>query len=277
MPAQGTTRGRPRPSPSFRAVLRSRLRQPQFYWFLGHFFTLYSFIRVHLSFFSRRSQLYHYKMLLFSIAVTYGIVLYQYFKSGQLRLNAESLKRNIKTLDNLQYFVMISILFICTMLSDTAAVEGATYSPTIYALFHCLNYFKENLLPFIPVATAVKNTINSYITFFISKYNEQFLSMAQVFELMGCLRAGLLNLPVNLLQLALTPFNLRSILGVVSIAVYVWFFKLRYVQSEKIRLISAQFIRRVDSFVVGRLPANLLGKYVAYKGFVKRVFDAVPV
>ncbi|CAB4254140.1 similar to Saccharomyces cerevisiae YLR064W PER33 Protein that localizes to the endoplasmic reticulum with some nuclear pore complex association [Maudiozyma barnettii] len=266
----------PRSRASFRVMIKSRIKQPQFYWFLGHFFTLYHFIRFHLSLFSVRSQIYHYKMSLFYISITYGIVLYQFYKSGQLKMDTTSLRHKIKTLDNLQYFIMLTALWICSVMTDSIVLNGVTYSPVIYSLFHCLNYFKENLLPFLPINSSLKNLINNNITRFISSYNAQFLAMAQVIEIICSLRSGLIDLPMALFRF-LTRFNLTSILKLWSIVIYIWFFKLRYLQNAKIREITAQYIQQLDQLLVTKLPQNILTKWYAYKHIIKSLFMMLPV
>lgn len=214
-------------------------------------------------------------MLLFNISATYGIVLYQFYKSGQLQLNLRNLRQNIKTLDNLQYFIMLTSLLCCSILSDSIVINGATYSPVIYSLFHCLNYFKENLLPFFPINSTLKTVINNNFTKFISTYNDQFLSMAQVFEIICSLRSGLFSLPISLLKL-LVSFNIVSISNLIAIIIYVWFFKLRYLHNDRIRQITGQYVFQLDQILGARLPPNIMIKWNAYKQLIKSLFMMLP-
>ncbi|KAG0653916.1 hypothetical protein C6P45_003593 [Maudiozyma exigua] len=261
---------------SFRVMMKSRIKQPQFYWFLGHFFTLYHFVQFHLSIISVKSQIYHYKMSLFYISVTYGIVLYQFYKGGQLKLDITSFRTNVRTMDNLQYFIMLTSLWICSMMTNTIVLNGVTYSPVIYSLFHCLNYFKENLLPFLAINSSLKNLLNNYISRFITSYNSQFLAMAQVIEIICSLRSGMIDLPIALFRL-LTNFNMTSILRLCSVVIYMWFFKLRFLQNAGIREITKQYIQQLDQLLATRLPVSILNKWRSYKLFVKAVFEMLPV
>lgn len=207
-----------RPRAPLLTVLRARVRQPQFYWFLGHFLTLYHFIRFHLAVYSFASQRYHYTRILFYISATYAIVLYQFYKSGQLQLG--HLRPQLRRLDNLQYFCMLAVLYLCSL--SGSMVSGALYSPVIFSLFHCLNYFKENLLPFLPVTPLVSAVVNNKIARFIGNYNERFLQMAQVFEIMCGCRSGLLGLPVSLFRV-LVRFSAQNAASVIAMLTYVWF------------------------------------------------------
>lgn len=264
-----------RPIAPFMTIIKSRIKQPQFYWFIGHFLTLYHFLRFHLAFFSLIKQRYHYRMILFYISMTYGIVLYQFYKSGQLQLNFTNLHKNLKTLDNLQYFFMLTSLLVCSWIGNGIMVSGSTYSPVIFSLFHCLNYFKENLLPFLPIQPILKNVANNSITMFISNYNEQFLTMAQVFEVICTLRSGLISLPVCIGKL-LFSFNSANITNIIALTTYVWFFKLRYLQSESVRLLFSQYVQRADHYINTNFPPNIVTKWNAYKHIVKNLFWKLP-
>lgn len=264
------TAGR-RPAAPLFTILRSRVKQPQFYWFLGHFLTLYHFLRFHLAMYSLRSQRYHYTRILFYISATYAIVLYQFYKSGQLKLG--NLLPQLRRLDNMQYFCMLALLFVCSLTGAT--VSGALYSPVIFSLFHCLNYFKENLLPFLPVTPLVKAVVNNKIGLFIQNHNERYLQMAQVFEIMCGIRAGLFGLPIALLR-CLVRFSPANLASAVASLGYVWFFKLRFQQTQSIRLILAQFTLKIDSYADTRLPPQIAAKWHASKQVVQLLFAQVP-
>lgn len=261
-----------RPRAPLLTVLRARVRQPQFYWFLGHFLTLYHFIRFHLAVYSFASQKYHYTRILFYISATYAIVLYQFYKSGQLQLG--QLRPQLRRLDNLQYFCMLAVLYLCSL--SGSMVSGALYSPVIFSLFHCLNYFKENLLPFLPVTPLVRAVVNNKIARFIGNYNERFLQMAQVFEIMCGCRSGLLGLPVSLFRV-LVRFSAQNAASVGAMLTYVWFFKLRYLQSESMRLIVGQYVARIDLYVNTRLSPQVASIWHAYKQLATAFFQGLPI
>lgn len=257
------------PAP-FMHILRLRLRQPQFYWFLGHLMSMYHFIRFHLAFFSSSSQKYHYGRFLLYVTVTYGIVLYQFYKSGQLQ--RKNFMLQLRQLDNLQYFCMVAVLYVCSL--GGAMVNSALYSPVIFSLFHCCNYFKENLLPFMPLQPILKSTLNQRITFFIQRYNGSFLQMAQVFEIMCGVRSGLLGLPIATVSL-LAGFSVQRISNLIALLAYVCFFKLRYLRSETIRLLTGQYVGRMDGYVHSNVP-SMAPKWQGYKQLVSRLFWRLP-
>lgn len=269
---------RNRPMAPFGTIIKSRIKQPQFYWFIGHFFTIFNFIQFHLSIASKQNQLSCYRRSLFYISITYAIVLYQFFKSDQLKFNFKLLRQEIKKLDNLQYFSMLFILFILSQFN--IIISGSLYSPVIFSIFHFLNYFKENLLPFLPlIPLSLKNLLNSKITVFIQNYNGFFLQMAQVFEITCGLRVGLFLVPFNIFLLLIRRANVSfEVVGTTLAGLtYMWFFKLRYLQSESMRQIFKQYVLRLDGYVSRTLPPSCARLWNGYKNFVMAVFCKIPV
>ncbi|AJV55569.1 Per33p [Saccharomyces cerevisiae YJM1342] len=269
---------RNRPMAPFGTIIKSRIKQPQFYWFIGHFLTIFNFIQFHLSITSKQNQLSCYKRSLFYISVTYAIVLYQFFKSDQLKFNFTLLRQEMKKLDNLQYFAMLFILFLLSQFN--IIISGSLYSPVIFSIFHFLNYFKENLLPFLPlIPLNLKNLLNSKITVFIQNYNGFFLQMAQVFEIICGLRVGLFLVPFNFFLLLVRRANVSfEVVGTMLAGLtYVWFFKLRYLQSESMRQIFKQYVLRLDAYVSRTLPPYCSRLWNGYKNFVMTVFWKIPV
>lgn len=256
-----------RPVAPFFTMLRTKLRQPQFYWFLGHFLTLYHYFRYCLSF-SSHSIKYYYSRVLFFITITYGIVLYQFYKSGQLKLI--TLPRQLRSLDNLQYFTMSLILYFC---SNAKILSSALVSPVIFSLFHSLNYFKENLLPFAPLNPMLKNVLSERLTFFITNYNEKFLVLAQNSEIVTVVQVGFF-LPIALVSL-LIRFNFINVLKLVSIVTYAWFFKLRFLQSPQMKLMIQQYVAQGDAMVQRKLP-QFAARWHGIKMLVNKLFNAVP-
>lgn len=258
---------------SFIAVLRSRVKQPQFYWFWGHLLTIYHFIRFHLSMFSRTNQIYHYRWMLIYICLTYGIVNYQFYKSDQIKLG--QLNKMISKLDNLQYFIMIAILLLINLFSwePNVMISGSTYSPTVFSLFHCLNYFKENLLPFLPLGrgagsnrSSVKNQIRNMINKFIINYNELFLTIAQIFEIICCLRNGILSLPMTILGI-IFQFEWNKILKIIGILTYIKFFQLRYNSNKRVQFLFQKILTQLE-MNLGYLNPQLNQIYPIVKNFI---------
>ncbi|QLG72882.1 hypothetical protein HG535_0D05910 [Zygotorulaspora mrakii] len=261
-----------RPTAPLMTILRSRIRQPQFYWFLGHFMACYHFVRFYLSLFSVVGQKYHYTRVLFYISVTYAIVLYQFYKSGQLEMG--KLVRQLQKLDNLQYFCVSTLLYMCSL--NNAMVNGALNSPIIFSFFHTLNYFKENLLPFLPVKPILRMAIKTNIGNFIGSYNGYCLRTAQVFEIICGARSGLIDLPLTLVKLILFGFHTERLFTLCALLTYVWFFKLRYNQCESIRVMLQQFVHLADTTVHSKFPPSIGEKWQMLKNVVIILFSKIP-
>ncbi|AET37739.1 Per33p Ecym_1517 [Eremothecium cymbalariae DBVPG len=257
-----------RPVAPLATVLRTKLKQPQFYWFLGHFLTLYHYFRYSLSF-KQASIRHQYGSVLFYVFITYGIVLYQFYKSGQLK--PSTVKSQLRTLDNLQYFVMTFVLWCC---KNSKIISTATLSPVIFALFHSLNYFKENLLPALPLQPAMKNLLTTRIAFFIANYNEQCLMIAQNSEFITLVQVIVL-LPIDFFWL-LIRFNIQNLLKFVAVATYLWFFKLRYVQSPQMKAIIDQYDLKADQLFQQNAP-QLSVQWQKLKQLLIRFFRLIPV
>lgn len=257
-----------RPIAPFTTLMRTKLRQPQFYWFLGHFLTLYHYFRYCLSF-NQVSLHYQYRSVLFYVAVTYSIVLYQFYKSGQLKLTM--INTHMRSLDNLQYFIMSFFLYLG---SGYKMISSAIISPVIFAFFHSTNYFKENLLPFLPLNSISKSLLDDKITFFITNYNAKCLVIAQNSEILALIHV-IVGLPLMLPRL-LIGFNFGNLLNLVVSFSYIWFFKLRYLQSEQMRKIVLQYSLKIDLLIQQRYP-HLFAKWNGIKELNSRLFAMIPV
>lgn len=217
--------------------------------------------------FSRSQQIHHYRWMLVYICLTYGIVNYQFYKSDQIKLT--QLNNLIHKLDNLQYFIMIGLLLLINIISKEphVMISGATYSPTVFSLFHCLNYFKENLLPFLPIGAnstnksnnasntntntntnnnVLKNQIRNIISKFIINYNELFLTIAQVFEITCCLRNGIISLPTTILGIVF-KLEWNKFLKIAGIIIYIKFFQLRYNSNERIQFLFNKVLNQMEN------------------------------
>ena len=248
--SNGYNNGVPQRQPmSLVAIMKSRLRQPQFYWFLGHVMTLYHFLRLHLSLFSVNDQRYHYNRSLLYIIISFGIVLYQFVRSKQL--NASNFFINLYKLDNLQYFTLYSILYLLNNLSgQKIMLNGGIISPAIFSLFHILNYFKENLLPYLYMIPQ-RSMISSLITMFISNYNEKCLILAQTWEIILMFRYVIMSVPMIFLRILINliifqKFDGLSLGRLVMILSYIKFIKWRYVANKQFSMIFNEMVRRIE-------------------------------
>lgn len=249
-PSGGHNTGRSQRQPvSFMTIMKSRIRQPQFYWFLGHVMTLYHFLKLHLSLFSVNNQRYHYNRSLLYIIISFGIVLYQFIRSKQL--NASNFFVNLYKLDNLQYFTLYSTLYLLNNLSGQKIIlNGGIISPAIFSLFHILNYFKENLLPYLTIIPQ-KSMISSLITIFISNYNEKCLILAQSWEIILMFRYVVMSVPIILLKILTNLIVFQRFSGLLfgqllMILAYVKFIKWRCIANKQFSLIFNEMVRRIE-------------------------------
>lgn len=216
--------------------MKRLLVSPQFYWFLGHLATLYHSARIVLG----SVRAYHYTRVLASVALTYGIVLYQYARSR--RITVWSL-RSLTGIDNAQYFFMALTLWILSLAG--AGVTGAVFSPAIFAVFHSMNYTRDQLLAELPLAPAVRSRASAVMRDFISLHSARFLRFAQLFEVTTAFICGL-ELPwLTLRVLARGPsLTLYQLAAVIT---YLLFFKLRYTFNPATRELTAQCASGIGS------------------------------
>lgn len=266
----GGNRPAQRPVAPLSAVFRTKLKQPQFYWFLGHTLCLYYYIQYMLSFREQSVKTNYRKIMLYTV-ISYGIVLHQYVKSKQLRFQWSNLKQQIRQLDNLQYFTLSIVLLICS-LSGGKTLTQTESSMVIYSLFHALNYFKENVLPFIPMNPMLKGSLSNKISYFITNFNGSFFHAAVMSELVTMCKVCLM-LPIQLISVLIT-FNAKSLFTLLSIWAYAVFFKLRYNQSEQMRLLCNQNQMMIENFISTRLPM-FMDKWLGIKHLAKVFFDRI--
>lgn len=213
----------------FMTVMQSRIKQPQFFWFLGHFMVLYHGLKIHMRLFGFGNAEYHYRWSLVYLSITYGIVLYQFVKGGQLGFQLSTIRKRLHELDTLQYFVLLMSLY---FLSFGGFIDlNILNSLHIYSFFHCINYFKDNLLPFISVIPlGTRTALTRNITSFIESSNRLCLKVAHDFE-MCCV----LSLSVRALYYAVAMMTADTKCRFIGALIYVWFFKLRYIQNQQLR------------------------------------------
>ncbi|CAL9729468.1 hypothetical protein MOUN0_G07492 [Monosporozyma unispora] len=249
--SNGSTSGRStnRTPVPFSVIMRSRVRQPQFYWFLGHVMILYHFIQFHLSIFNVTSQRLHYGRSLLYIIITYGIVLYQFIRSKQLTWG--NFISSLKKLDNLQYFTLYLILYLLNVASNGKIIlNGGIISPTIFASFHVLNYFKENLLPYLTMIPN-RNLISSYIGTFIKNYNEKCLIVAQSWEIILMFRYLIMSIPMIILTIIWNLIIYQRLNGIamgklIMVLVYIRFIRWRFLAKKQFATIFNEMIRRFE-------------------------------
>lgn len=193
----------------------------QFYWFLGHFFTIICFVlNLVESVFS--SGLKYYRFCLINIILTYIIVIKQIHFKNRSSIKSLTL-RTILNDENSQY-LLLSIWFYLVSFK-LGKVTGCLYSFAIYSVFHFLNYFQNNILHYLPLSLAVQNKVNNLINNFTSQFNQYALMLAsnsEIFILMS------LTLSSPLLIFKLFSKFTYIVVHVMTMAIMVIFLKLRY-------------------------------------------------
>lgn len=260
-----------RPVAPFSTILRGKLKQPQFYWFLSHGLSVYYYIHYMLSFRGDAVRTNYRKVLLCTV-IGYGIVLHQYVRSKQLRFEVGNLKKQVRHLDNLQYFLLALVLMLCSWVGGSP-VPRSLSSIVIYSLFHALNYFNQNILVYLPLNPILKTSLSNRITAFTTQYNEPFFYGALVSEFIAMV-AVYLALPSNMFSLLFT-FNSGSLATLFSFWTYAVFFKLRYNDTEKLRILCRDNGLRADNAVATRFPM-LMTKWMGIKHLITALFDRIP-
>ena len=129
-------------------------------------------------------------------------------------------------------------------------LNGGIISPAIFSLFHILNYFKENLLPYLYMIPQ-RSMISSLITMFISNYNEKCLILAQTWEIILMFRYVIMSVPMIFLRILINliifqKFDGLSLGRLVMILSYIKFIKWRYVANKQFSMIFNEMVRRIE-------------------------------
>ncbi|OUM54393.1 hypothetical protein BVG19_g3776 [[Candida] boidinii] len=147
----------------------------QFAWFIGHVLTLVFGFVYFLTYRSTNSKLNYssYKLMYLSIIESFGIILYQSYKSKNLKIDKplELLKN-----DNIQYISIAICLF-----AFIPIITISSFPFLLFSTFHSLTYLKSSLLPILPFNS---NNICNKITNFIKKYNVISMQYSSVIELL---------------------------------------------------------------------------------------------
>ncbi|GMF07806.1 unnamed protein product [[Candida] boidinii] len=147
----------------------------QFAWFIGHVLTLVFGFVYFLTYRSTNSKLNYssYKLMYLSIIESFGIILYQSYKSKNLKIDKplELLKN-----DNVQYISIAICLF-----AFIPIITISSFPFLLFSTFHSLTYLKSSLLPILPFNS---NNICNKITNFIKKYNVISMQYSSVIELL---------------------------------------------------------------------------------------------
>lgn len=147
----------------------------QFAWFIGHVLTLLFGSIYFLTYRSTNSKLNYssYKLMYLSIIESFGIILYQSYKSKNLKIDKplELLKN-----DNIQYISIAICLF-----AFIPIITISSFPFLLFSTFHSLTYLKSSLLPILPFNS---QKICNQITNFIKKYNIISMQYSSIIELL---------------------------------------------------------------------------------------------
>lgn len=252
-----------RPQPVTQQLVRLAKTQ-QFYWFLGHVFAILFFVLYQVFLiFSGAKSLKYYKFTLLSILVTYVIVIKQiYLRKGSLaNVGVAKLVRD----ENVQYFALATILYVSSF--KLGAISGAVYSFVIFAVFHVLTYFQNNLLPIVVGNLRTQQYINSSINQFTLNFNQQALVIAANSEVILLVMA-VFSVPMSVL---LFVFRRDIVYVVVNFAVTVAilvFVKFRYDSNQYTQMVVQQFDTKAAEFLARLNNPQLSSLYSTFKANV---------
>ncbi|WPK27206.1 hypothetical protein PUMCH_004583 [Australozyma saopauloensis] len=251
------------------AKLSTLVRLPQFFWFLGHFLSVFLFVLLQVvSFFSRPWTIFLYRAVLGAELVAYGIVVKQL---GFFRRSA--VKVQLLHDENVQYFVFAVVLAVASY--KLGPWLKALYSYAIFSFFHVMAYCQSHLLEVMPIPIATQAAWSDRITYISANYNQQalyFAAMNEVFLLYDFLWA----VPTLLFKIFRDPVYV-VVQAALMVAVAM-FLKLRYVHSAHTKTILAQLDARVSALLSHPVvPPALLQLYsVQFKGIVAAITDLLP-
>lgn len=276
----------------------------QFYWFLGHALTVF-----HFAFYSIPFNVlyligphYHQVACLLSILGTYGIVILQFFKYQKIKKNSNfDVTYNLKffhkiiQLDNFQYFFSTLIMFLISIAFNRNNAlklipNSVLLSPTIYSLFHCLNYICKNNSAF---TYQCPPNILAYFEKFITNYNAKSVRLAQILECTTLFQflIRLWYLPLKIVLSCISRifnsnYSLSNSLGsiylefILSIS-YIWFFKMRLKNpDQKVKTICNNFDTQFTKFfenLQAKYNLQLVKYYRTAKHTIMTFFNAIPV
>lgn len=242
----------------------------QFYWYLGHVFALLFtvFSAITGLIYRKQSSLKYYRFALLSIITTYLIVLKQvYFKNTGLKnVTVARLLRD----ENVQYIILAAIFLVSSFISGDQVPAGL-YSYSIFAVFHVLTYFQNQLLPVLVPSLTTQQKLSSRIGAIINKFNQPALYVAAAVESSLIVTTGLelILLPFAiLLRWRSFGYAISKIIVFVSVVV---FNKLRYDNSQFTKAIvnemdknQAGFVTRLNNPKVTLLYNNLRAKAIYF-------------
>lgn len=242
--------------------LTSLLKTQQFYWFLGHVFAILFFALSSLTaiLFRHAASLKYYRFTLLSIIVTYLIVLKQvYVKRSAPKVTPARLIRD----ENVQYLSLAVVFYIASYILDSQA-QTVLYSYIIFAVFHALTYFQNNLLTIAIPSIPTQQRVNSAINNFTTQFNQPALSAASSVEIVLAVMLAFdvlistfwLLLKWNVVQYATKVFLLVAVIV---------FNKLRYDNNQFTKAAVSQLDQTWNGYVNRLNNPQLTQKYFGFR------------
>lgn len=251
-------------------TLSHLVKSLQFYWYLGHVFSVASFtLSMVTGFFSPSRSLSYYRSTLIFELISYGIVV----KQVRYKTKKVSLEQLLKD-ENVQYLLFAIILFTSSFV--IGPITGALYSYVTFSFFHSISYFQAHVLESLPISINSQASINSKISFVTTNYNQQALLFASAGEVM-ILTNFLWSAPGLLLLIFRKP--IYSVVKVLTFVAAVVFVKLRYNDSQYTKTVVQQFDFRIASLLANPMvPVQVSTFYnVTFKNFVLKYVGPIKV
>lgn len=157
-----------------------------FWWFFGQCsIILCTILHTINSLFSSSRSIYDLGLI--SILATYGIVIGQvHFKGKQISAILKVFQSPQGRLaflrdDNVQYFILATVIYLSKDI--VGQVSGCLFPYAIYAVFHSIGYFQQQLLPVLPYSFEAKQRIDSSLTHAGAFYSERAMVLACTAEI----------------------------------------------------------------------------------------------
>ena len=214
----------------------SLLQSQHFWWFVGQCsIVVCTSIHTVVSIFS--SSRTFYDICLFSVLITYAIVIGQvHFKGKRIsQILAIFKDRNSRIKffkdDNVHYFLLATVFYFTRGI--IGPISGGLYPYAVDGIFHAIGYFQNELLPLMSISFDRKQQIDATLTQAGALYNDRAMLVACTSEL-RLLVLELISLPFSVLYIFGNPM-FRTTKVFVSFAI-IFFLVMRYNSSKHMKM-----------------------------------------
>lgn len=217
----------------------------QFYWFLGHLFTIIFFTcSVLTGVVDHRISLRYYQYSLVSIIISYLLMIAQiYPKSGIMfmKLKHTSIKDY-----NIQYFLLALVLYWSSF--KIGQIRSGLYSYVIYSGLHVIIYCQKHIAPIFITKIKDKERFDSIIGRIISAINLPILFIAAIGEIVTLFLAIFQFLTSLVFLLINWDWKFVGI-NLFVVVVFVVFVKLRFDDNHCTNTVINLIDTRIDDIV----------------------------